>query len=120
MSYCRFSSDDYQCDVYVYESVYRGYVINVARSRIVFKKELPSPVSMKDTMLWLDRHNKIMDMVHAATREPIGLSNDGVNYCEETAEDCAIKLLDLKEEGYRVPQYAIDYLIEEQDEADGK
>lgn len=30
MSYCRFSSEDYQCDVYAYADVAGGYTIHVA------------------------------------------------------------------------------------------
>lgn len=33
MSYCRFSSNNWMCDVYVYESVYGGFQVHVAGRR---------------------------------------------------------------------------------------
>ena len=35
MSYCRFSSLNMMCDVYVYEDVYGGWTTHVARARLV-------------------------------------------------------------------------------------
>ena len=40
MSYCRFSSDGFQCDVYCYGSM-GGYTIHVAGRRQVFPEPLP-------------------------------------------------------------------------------
>ena len=48
MSYCRFSSDDWQCDVYVYADVAGGWTTHVAAVRFVFDKELPPPVENPD------------------------------------------------------------------------
>lgn len=36
MSYCRWSSDNWNCDVYVYESVYGGWQTHVAGRRRMF------------------------------------------------------------------------------------
>ena len=33
MSYCRWSSDDFRCDLYIYESA-AGFVIHVAANRV--------------------------------------------------------------------------------------
>lgn len=111
MSYCRFSSDDWRCDVYVYCSAH-GYVIHVAGRRHVFKEPLPEPVSLGNDK-WLDRHQKVSEMLKEAELVDIGLPNDGESYTNETAGECADKLLELREVGYIVPQYAIDGLREE-------
>lgn len=116
MSYCRFSDNDYQCDVYVYENCYGGYTIHVACNRVVFKKELPEVVSLNNTDAWLERHYNVMDMMHDAEHVKIGLEHDGKTFNEDTALDCANRLIELRDMGYNVPQYAIDDLMEEWNE----
>ena len=75
MSYRRWSSDDFQCDVYVYESVAGGFVTHVAANRVVFKDELPALVPFEPEYVdqFLARHNQVMAMVDAADRVLIGL-----------------------------------------------
>ena len=62
MSYCRFSSDDYQCDVYCYASVSGYYVTHVASNRPVLDGTLPPAVPWeKDNAdAWLARHEAVM------------------------------------------------------------
>lgn len=115
MSYCRWSDDDYKCDVYVYQSAScGGYVTHVAGSRYVFKAELPAPVKFSDIDAWIARHKAISDMVDDADMEPIGLPHDGEDFTDTYPEDCANRLERLRALGYNVPQYAIDSLREEQ------
>ncbi|HCA5794773.1 hypothetical protein N7714_23910 [Pseudomonas aeruginosa] len=115
MSYCRWSSDDFQCDVYVYESVAGGFVTQVAANRVVFKEELPAQIPFEPEYVkeYLERHHKVMAMVGAADRVQIGLPHDGDSFDDADQEACADGLEYLKELGYRVPQYAIDALREE-------
>jgi hypothetical protein len=40
MSYCRWSSNDFQCDVYVYEDVAGGWTTHVACNRVVYSEPL--------------------------------------------------------------------------------
>ena len=115
MSYCRWSSDDFQCDVYVYESP-EGFVTHVASSRVVFSKPLPPPVDMRNVAEFLECQNKVMEMVDTADRKPIGLPHDGQDFLDATPGDAADTLKMLMAEGYRVPQYAIDALLEEERE----
>ena len=118
MSYCRWSSDDYQCDVYVYEDVSGGWTTHVAGNRIVFAEPLPPDVPFNADHMgeWLERHNKVMEMVDKAQRVPIGGPSDGQTFNDATAEKCASWLEALRSEGYVVPQYAIDSLREEEEE----
>lgn len=117
MSYCRWSSEDFQCDVYAYESVHGGFMVHVAGNRVLFTEPLPEEVPLdKDNIeAFMARHQKVMAMVDAAERVPIGLPHDGVDFCETSAADCADRLESLRALGYRVPQYAIDCLREEAD-----
>lgn len=79
MSYCRFSSDNFQSDVYVYADVYGGYTTMVAEVR-----------SGGDDSL-----------------VKIGLPHDGETFNDETAEGVLKRLLSLRELGYHVPEVAL-------------
>jgi hypothetical protein len=117
MSYCRFSTDDFTCDVYCYESCGGGWDIHVAAVRHRLKK-LPPPVPFEPENLtsWFERHEKVMKMVGRAKRYPIGLPHDGKIYNEPTAAAAAQRLIELKRVGYNVPQDAIDALLKESEE----
>lgn len=110
MSYCRFSSDDFQCDVYCYESSSGGFDIFVASNRVTFTEPTPPPVDLDDIKAYLHRHNLVTEMVRQAERSPIGLAHDGAFFNEPTAVEAAKRLEWLRDIGYTVPQYAIDAL----------
>lgn len=117
MSYCRWSTNDFRCDIYCYESCNGGWDIHVARLRHRLNR-LPSPVPFDpdNFTAWFERHKKVMEMVHRARHYPIGLPHDGESYNEPTAADAANRLIQLKRVGYNVPQFAIDALLEEASE----
>lgn len=117
MSYCRWSTNDFTCDIYCYESCDGGWDIHIAALRHRLRS-LPPPVpfDLENLDPWFERHKKVMKMVHRAKRYPIGLPYDGESYNEPTAGDAAKRLIALKETGYNVPQEAIDALIEESEE----
>lgn len=112
MSYCRWSSDGFQCDVYVYESN-EGYTIHVAGNRrprrvvdIDFSSQESLAASIKQQRQELDD----------PTNEPvkIGLSEDGKTFVDPTPGECAERLTWLQGLGYHVPQDVIDDLRDEQ------
>lgn len=114
MSYCRWSSDDFQSDVYVYESCYGGYATHVAGIRYVFAEPLPSVLSYHDDpTAWFARHEAVSEMIEKAGRRPIGLPHDNETFNDETPGECADRLEKLRALGYNVPQFAIDTLREE-------
>ena len=113
MSYCRFSSDDYQCDVYCYEDSSGGFTTHVAGNRPLLDGTLPPVAPFSDTAAWIERHEKVMRWVKTADRTKIGLPFDGEGFNDPTASGCADRLEWLRGLGYNVPQYAIDALREE-------
>ena len=115
MSYCRWSSDDYQCDVYAYEHVNGGFMVHVASNRVVFTSPLPDFVPFEPGRIgeFIARQQAVLAMVDSAERADIGLPQDGADYCEPDAGACADRLEQLRGAGYNVPQYAIDALREE-------
>jgi len=119
MSYCRWSTDDFQCDIYCYESCSGGWDIHVATRRYVLKDgDLPSyvPFSPETKDAWIERWMKVMEWVKTAELREIGLPYDGKSYNEPTAADAAKRLIALRDEGYNVPKDAIDALLEEAEE----
>lgn len=118
MSYCRWSSMNDMCDVYVYEDVAGGWTTHVATKRRILPPIPSLPLGRVPTRLWLlwDRY------VHRATLHliplrPIGLPHDGCSFNDSTPGACADRLESLRAMGYRVPLYAIDTLREEDREA---
>lgn len=113
MSYCRWSSDDWACDVYVYEAN-EGYVTNVASARHVHPEGTPCPtididnfaVTYEAQQFWLNEAELV----------PIDLPMDGQNFLKDTPGECAAALVELREMGYNVPQYAVDALNQEEQE----
>lgn len=123
MSYCRWSSDDFNCDVYVFESVYGGWETHVACNRPVFDRsalpeaDLPGPDHTRAELLaFAERYHALLDAVNNAERVPIGLPHDGAVFVDPTPGACARRLIELRETGYIVPQYAIDALLADQKE----
>lgn len=116
MSYCRFSTDDFQCDLYCYESE-GGYMTHVAGNRVVFKEVLPPEIDWEvDMEGYLARHNKIMSMVDKADRVAITLPHVGETFCDTTLEEFKDTLLMLKDAGYRFPDYVFERIEEEMEE----
>jgi hypothetical protein len=117
MSYCRFSSDDFHCDVYVYEHCYGGFMTHVAANRVVGdvpKIDWPQLDDIVSTSVLHAQYMAQMRFMETAKRAPIGLPHDGKEFVDDTPGDCADRLESLREIGYNVPQSAIDALREEQ------
>lgn len=119
MSYCRFSSDDYACDVYVYADVMGGYTTHVAKMRYRFLEPLPPRVSFEqDQVAYVNRMVEVTRRIDDAERVPIELEGAGESYNDPDPGSCADRLQALKNLGFIVPQYAIDALREEAHETE--
>jgi hypothetical protein len=113
MSYCRWSTDDFQCDLYVYEDCDGGYTTHVAGNRPIYQSPLPEPVDLDDTMAWLQRHDRVMQMLTEAKREDITLPHAGERLHDDTAAELLRRLQQLKQIGYRFPDYVLELVAEE-------
>lgn len=118
MSYCRWSSDDYQCDVYVYRSD-RGYETNVAgRKRVIPADVLAAlpTVTEGDVASWFARYQALsawMDCTPPVWRKLPEPAAGGHHFIDATPEACSDRLEALRAEGFNVPQSAIDELRSE-------
>lgn len=116
MSYCRWSSDDFQCDVYVYADVSSGWTTHVAVNRPVIDRSVLPPIIEEDPLSWHRRMEAVSKQLKTAERKTIGLPYDGKMFNDETPGEAAETLMMLRTAGYNVPQYAIDALRAEQKE----
>lgn len=128
MSYCRWSSMDYTCDLYVYEDAYNGYTTHVASRRRDWGPDgpPPSPYDMNGFALieagkteeWItlkDAYHTALDAVEMA---PIGGPHDGESFRDDALEDLRDRLLDLRAKGYRFPDEVLATIDEEIAERD--
>lgn len=120
MSYCRFSSDDWRSDVYVYESVDGGYVIDIASSKVT--GDIPRlPVWQEVTAQeFVDAVNAQMNFLENAPRELITLPYVGGNFNEPTLHALFFRLVELRDLGYRIPEHVFVTLKEEMNDAESK
>lgn len=141
MSYCRFSSNNFWCDVYVYKNVNGGWTTHVAANRHVIPPipQLPwrwmpklGVIYDEGRVIYPSRfHAAVADVclsvlgasnrlhlwsVRVIPRRKIGGPYDGARlHIEEESgpAEVAGQLEALRDWGYKVPQYAIDALLEE-------
>lgn len=114
MSYCRWSSNNFKCDVYCYESVHGCFTIHVASNRIV--DELPpEPFNFIDLPKeeFSKKCKEHHDALDKAKHKKIGLKYDGQSFDCNTIEDMRNTLVELKQVGYIVPDFVFEIIDEE-------
>ena len=116
MSYCRWSSDSFQCDLYVYRDVEGGWSIHVAKSRRVFHSPIPPPPPEGDFKATFEHMEAIIRLLRDATIVPIGLPYDGKDFRGERDSTVATLRM-LKEAGYRFPYKIIEEIAAEEENA---
>lgn len=99
MSYCRWSTDDFKCDLYAYEG--DKYYIHVAANRHTI------PYDEMKELDWDERYKHM---------EPIGLPCDGETFGFETLQEFKNKFLELRKMGYRFPDRVLGRIQEEIEE----
>lgn len=111
MSYCRWSSDNWRCDLYCYGGD-GGHVTHVAGNRVVGDiPQEPSLAALVDGSLsdadFTKQHKVVMDFLQNAKRKPIGLPYDGQTFVDATDEEFHDRLLMLRAAGYHFPDYLL-------------
>lgn len=119
MSYCRWSSDG--SDVYVYEDVNGGWTTHIAGRRRLNLDTLPEDPLTYEAISkmgqdWADNYKKYHAILDTLPFEDIVLPHAGESFNDLTALDCAVRLEQLRDLGYYVPQYAIEALRDEPEE----
>lgn len=112
MSYCRWSSDNWRCDLYCYESG-DGFITHVAnRKRIGEIPKLPN-VSTTSYDEYAEAYKKHMNAVKKAKLVNIGLPYDSQTFNDPDLESFLKRIKHLKDVGYNVPDYVIEFIMEE-------
>ena len=115
MSFCRFSDDNFRSDVYAYESA-DGFELHVASNRLL--GDIPATPSIGDIPYiepgeFLRAHQAQHAFLETAERAPIGGPHDGKSFRYATLRELCDGLLQLRADGYHVPHFAIDGILEE-------
>ncbi len=123
MSYCRFSTDDFQCDLYIYECVTGQWMIHVAGRKVVYKESLPESVKLdaaseESWKAWLERKKKVDEIRERSELVAIGLPYDGQTIAVDSPGECADAVEMLLALGYRAPKGIVGELRDEQKELD--
>jgi hypothetical protein len=112
MSYCRWSSDNFQCDIYAYESD-MGFMVHVASNKTVGE-----PPRIDYSLLNSDRTTDDMQEFRRQSQEnskwlescehaPLGLPFDGQTFTLETMQEFYDKMIELRKVGYRFPDWVL-------------
>lgn len=112
MSYCRWSSDDFGCDLYCYESE-SAFVTHVASRRVIGDIPKHLPWAGPDGAAFFASHKAQMKFLETAEREPIGLAYDGETFEDPDLETFLETITMLRAAGYRVPG-AVEELVREE------
>lgn len=120
MSYCRWSSDAFKSDLYVYEHVGGFWAIHLAGSRYVgdvpalaYPTDANDPEQVEAFRASYDAQQKFLD---GATTVPIDLPHAGETYHEPTPGAAADRIEQLVSIGYHVPAGVVEALRQEQAE----
>jgi len=125
MSYCRWSTDDFQCDLYCYEHVDGTWTTHVAATRPIWTPpeggtllDLPDPDAGKEAFdAWAVKHKARDDALEKAEHVDIGGPYDGETFRDVTLADFKARLLHLREVGYNFPDYVLETVDEEMAES---
>lgn len=121
MSYCRWSSDNFQSDLYVYEDVYGGWTIHVAGNRIV--GDVPPivwPLDPKNGAQfgeYVASRSAQSAFLETANRETIKLPGAGETFVTDSPGACADKIEELASIGFIVPAGVVEELRAEDAES---
>lgn len=111
MSYCRFSSDNFTSDLYIYATT-EGWTIHVAGNRVV--GEIPqidwTSMERDEVNAFVAQSNAQMDFLKTAARAPITCAYAGETLNLPTAAECADKVEELVALGYHCPTGVVEEL----------
>lgn len=117
MSYCRFSSDNFNCDLYIYEDVSGGFTTHVASNRL--RKWTKLFYWITDRRLKFENYTTrwrrfyLFKLPIFLTHKKIDGLFDGRQFNDSTILDLLVRVVELKMYGYKIPKEAYDKIAEE-------
>jgi hypothetical protein len=116
MSYCRFSTNGFRCDLYVYADA-EGFTVHVAASRIPEDApELPDIQTLAAAADWsgyLQAQRALSDYLLGCERTPIGGPHDGATFHLPNLDALHARLRALRDDGYRFPDSVLEAVAAE-------
>ena len=117
MSYCRFSDDDFRCELYAYQSVSGRYLLHLAASRIRWEPHRPSPYDPGNWDLPPEEFARVHQEYHQALenapRLPIDLPGAGETLQLDTLEELQDAIREHVGQGFQAPDWLIPSIKEE-------
>lgn len=117
MSYCRFSSDDWKCDLYCYGDIGGGFTVHVAANRFVVDPPETPPWPQKaegpEFEAWVKGHIEQSEAIRERPRKPIELPHAGESFYRLDIDTFLDTVKMLKSIGYRVPDWVIEEIEQE-------
>lgn len=121
MSYCRWSTDNFSCDIYAYEDCHGGWTIHVAGNRhigdcpkIEWNRLDRGEISGEE---FAAQAKAQYDWLETCERREIDLPHAGDTFHEPTIEAFKKRLLELRAIGYHFPDEVLTTVDEEIREA---
>jgi hypothetical protein len=118
MSYCRWSSDDFTCDLYAWHDISDNIVIHCSSNRRVWPEDLLPPKCSDDatTQEWAERFMEVMKLVDQTELIELDFEYAGERIACGTRSEAIEKFLELREIGYKFPDAVIEMLKAEIEE----
>jgi hypothetical protein len=125
MSYCRWSSDNFRSDVYIYEDAGGGWTTHVAgRKRIGDRPDDPHSwkwiqiigdnPTPEQLAMWEEAKKKHKDWLNEdGPWQPVPEPWCGQSYNDSTPQACAARLKQMKADGLYIPDGVIEELESE-------
>jgi hypothetical protein len=120
MSYCRFSDNDFGCDAYIYHGI-DGFMMHIAATRLA--EPLPDTVHLtpngparSDISAWKTFFQARADnspQLQTAARVSIDHREAGKTFRFDDLDDLLGKVIELKSQGIRIPEYVVETIREE-------
>ena len=115
MSYCRWSSDNWRCNLYCYEG--GGWTTHVAgRQRVGVENLPPNPLGIigkLDPDEWMLRYKAHHVALESLPFADIDLPHAGETFHDATLEEFKERLLYLRGIGYHFPDHVLERVNEE-------
>ena len=114
MSYCRWSSMNWTCDLYCYADITGGWTTHVApRRRVEAVPEnrqddfIAGKISLDE---FTELHRQQMTALERIPFEPLRLPHAGETFHDSTLAEFKRRLLELRQLGYRFPDEVTDQI----------
>ena len=114
MSYCRWSSDDWRSDLYVYEHCGGWWQIHIAGNRLdPMPPRVERGLLTTDPKEWMRQYREQGEAVSVGGRTKIDHPLAGESFQCVTPGECADRIEDLIAAGFCVPNGVVEELREE-------